>query len=107
MQDILFDITTREIVLIGAGDNSDFETTGNPSIQNGGILLYSRGANIDLPMVGIGLIPDVINGPVSDFTFEMNRWRAQAIADQATLARWTPQKISSGAIASLTEISYL
>ena len=85
MDDILFDITTREIVL----RNNDFDTTDNPSVQNGGILLYGRGMNPLLPMYGIGLIPEVIDGNTRDLVYELNRWQAMALLDGATLAKWS------------------
>lgn len=85
MNDIAFDITTREIFM----QKDDFLTTTNPSVQNGGILLYGRGMNPLLPMFGIGLIPEVIEGNTRDFTYELNRWQAMAILDGATLAKWT------------------
>jgi hypothetical protein len=85
MKDLQFDIITREIVMV----NNDFATTKNPSIQNGGILLYSKGANPLLPLFGIGLIPEVIEGNAKVLTYEMNRWKFQAVQDGATLAQWS------------------
>lgn len=102
MQDLQFDIVTRELVM----DKNDFVITKNPSIQNGGNLLYSRGANPLLPMYGIGLIPEVIEGNAKVLTYEMNRWKFQAVQDGATLAQWTAtpgQRNSSTEI----DISYL
>ena len=99
--DILFDITTREIVF----KNNDFETTENASVQNGGILLYSKAANPLVPMNGVGIL-DVINGDMSNATFELNRWQTQAKNDGATIATWTAEP-KNGSAKILTEISYL
>lgn len=80
MDDILFDIVNREIVISGAGSNSDFELTTNPSVQNGGSLMYSRGANIALPIFGIG-VEDFINGNMTNAAKELARWQQQVIQD--------------------------
>lgn len=91
MNDILFDVSTREIVMVG----NDFAQTPDPSVQNGGILLYGRCFNPLLPMFGIGLTPEIINGNTRDLTYEQNRWVSQAVLDGATIASWsgttTPQ----------------
>ena len=102
MDDLLFDIIAREIVM----DANDFSTTSNPSVQNAGIIAYSRGANPLLPMMGIGLTPQVVNGSVKEFVFELNRWQAQTLGDGATLAKWSITPSVSSA-ATLMEASYL
>lgn len=99
--DIQFDITTREIVF----KNNDFELTKNASVQNGGILLYSRGANPVSPMLGVGIL-DIINGNMTRATFELNRWQAQAKNDGATIAAWTAEPLN-GSANILTEVSYV
>lgn len=83
MNDILFDIVNREIVL----KKNDFELTANPSVQNGGILLYSRCGNPDLPMLGVGII-EIIGAGGSKEAYEMNRWQAQTLGDGASIAKW-------------------
>jgi hypothetical protein len=93
--------------MTGSGANSDFEMTNNPSVQNGGNLLYSEGANPLAPMFGVGLIPEVIGGPVPDFVVEMNRWVSQALLDGATLSRWSTKPVNGNNISMLTEVSYL
>lgn len=103
MLDIAFDIGTREIVL----KNNDFKLTDNPSVQNGGIIEASKGANPLQPMLGIGLLPGIIGGPVRRLTYEMNRWRAQVVADGATLAIWTPGPMIARNATVKTKISYL
>lgn len=102
MNDLEFDIVTRELVMV----KGDFATTTNPSVQNGGSILYSRGANPLAPMIGIGLIPEVIEGTPKVLTYELNRWQSMAYADGATLAQWTaiPSPRNSDV---LTDISYL
>lgn len=102
MQDLQFDIVTRELVM----KNNDFVLTANPSVQNGGNLLYSRGANPLLPMFGIGLIPEIIEGNPKVLTYEMNRWKFQAIQDGATLAEWTATPSARNST-TLTDISYI
>ena len=88
MEDISFDITIREIQFVDGTPASDFLLTGNPSVQNGGNVLLSRGANPLLPMFGIDVL-QVIGGPASVLTTQMNRWKNQAILDGATLAKWS------------------
>jgi len=102
MQDIWFDIVAREIVL----QNNDFELTTNPSVQNGGNVLYSRAANPLAPMVGIGIL-EIIGGNGSKAAYEMNRWQAQMITDGATLAVWTATNEPGNNIEISTEQSYL
>lgn len=88
MQDILFDIITREVVMFKeATPTEDMKLTSNPSVQNGGILLFSRCANVTNPIPGIGM-EQVMNGNSYNATFEMNRWKQQCLADGATLATW-------------------
>lgn len=81
MMDLLFDITQREIVL-SKGSHGDFVTTSNPSVQNGGMLLFSRGCNLSNPMMGIG-IEEIVNAGAGapTATYEMNRWKAQVALD--------------------------
>lgn len=102
MKCLKFDPATREIVR----KNNDFVLTDNPSAQNAGIILFSKGAFPLDPMLGIGLVPQVINGPAPAFTFEMNRWQAQVINDGATRARWSNKFINNVADVDL-KISYL
>lgn len=100
MLDILFDIKAREIVFA----NNDFATTTNPSVQNGGILLYARVFNNQAIMSGVGMI-DVLNSKMDKVAFELNRWQAQAKLDGATLAAWTANNVGPDAIIE-TDISY-
>jgi len=100
MKDILFDITTREIVM----KNNDFATTENPSVQNGGIILYSQCANPLVPMMGVGIL-NIINGNMTKAAYELNRWQAQAKTDGATIATWTAEPIGGSANIH-TDISY-
>lgn len=100
MQDIFFDIVNREIVLSA----NDFETTVNPSIQNGGIILYSRGAHLQTPMVGISIL-EVINSDRLKRTYELNRWQQQVVEDGGK-ARWSiPATANPDGI--FTEVNYL
>lgn len=103
MLDIKFDIATREIVI----KDNDFALTDNPSVQNGGIIEVSKGANPLQPMLGIGLLPGIIGGPVRRLTFEMNRWRSQVVNDGATLAVWIPGPMIGKNAKVETKISYL
>ena len=84
MLDLAFDIETREVQT----ENGDFQIAENPSIQNGGILLYSQNALILNPTLGIG-INGVIGSPVSKVAYEMNRWKKQAMDDSAKNASYT------------------
>lgn len=104
--DISFDITQREISMFGSGASSDFQTTTNPSVQNGGIALFSLCADPLFPMFGIGLVPQIINGPQTDLAYELNRWVAMAILDGATLAKWTSVQQGGNAVPDI-QISYL
>lgn len=101
MNDLLFDIVTRELVM---ADN-DLVTTSNPSVQNGGILLFSRCAFINNPMIGVGM-EQTIGGSPANATFELNRWKQQAIADGATLATWNAS-YPNGNLTFETNQSYL
>lgn len=101
MKDIEFDIVNREIVL----SYNDFATELNPSVQNGGIMLNSRAANVEDPMAGIGL-EEVINADMAKLTYEMNRWAQMCIDDGATLARWNIEKSGSDALIA-QEVSYV
>jgi|ERR1035437_1207095 hypothetical protein len=86
MLDIKFDIVAREIIWLDTDPNG-FVLTDNPSEQNGGILQFSRAAILQSPISGIG-IEEVINSGITKTTYEMNRWKNQAIADGATVANW-------------------
>ena len=94
--DIQFDPVAREIVLTAPlGSSSlDFVTTTNPSVQNGAILQYSRATNLVNPIFGIGM-EQIFGSDMTILAKEMNRWKAQAILDGATLAKWT-SKILDG-----------
>jgi len=98
MNDIEFDVITREIKMTTTGD---FSVTANPSVQNGGIILLSRCAYINNPMLGIGL-EDVINAPTSKTAYELNRWQNECVQDGATIAQYT---INAPKVQ--TDISYL
>jgi hypothetical protein len=102
MFDILFDITTREIVM----NNNDFATTANPSVQNGGIALYSRCANLRFPMFGIG-VEDLMNGDMTKAAYEMNRWQVMTKNDGADIARWSAAPFAGNQVAIQTEVSYV
>ena len=80
MEDILFDIVTREIVITGQGDNSDFELTQNPSVQNGGIIMYGRGFNIYSPIYGIA-VQEFLNGNMTNAAVQLARWKQMVQAD--------------------------
>lgn len=80
MEDILFDLITREIVFNGIGSNSDFELTQNPSVQNGGIIMYSRAANIYSPIFGIA-VEQFMNGNQTNAAKELARWKQQVSQD--------------------------
>lgn len=101
MEDIKFDIVTREIVM----KNNDFALQSNPSVQNGGIALYSRAAIVSTPMFGID-VEDIMNADMTKTAYEMNRWQSMVKGDGATIARWSA--IANGNDADIsTEISYL
>jgi hypothetical protein len=102
VQDIEFDIVTREIVL----KNNDFSLQTNPSVQNGGISLYSRADNLRFPMFGIGA-EDMINANMSKVAFEMNRWKVMVSNDGAIIARWSAVQLAGSQVGINTEISYL
>lgn len=104
MLDLLFDITKREIVL-SKGTHGDFVTTTNPSIQNGGGLAYSRGANLRKPMMGIG-IEEIVNAGagVSTATAEMNRWKSQVALDGG---RGTWKTLPGPAFTFQIDVNYL
>lgn len=108
MLDFLFDIIKREIVL-SQGTHGDFVTTVNPSVQNGGALLYSRGTNLRNLIAGID-INTIVNGGAGSPApaFELNRWKAQALNDGATKAKWTAGDVQFNADFQFTTIiSYL
>lgn len=108
MQDFLFDIVAREIVLTD-GTHGDFVTTTNPSVQDGGAILYSRGVNLRNPMVGID-IDSIVNGGAGSPTpaFDLNRWKSQALTDGATTAKWTAGAVQpNGEFAYTIQVSYL
>lgn len=106
MLDIQFDITTREILLSAplGSDSLDVITTDNPSVQNGGILLYARCPNVVYPMFGIG-IEDIINTNSAAAAFEMNRWQQQTKLDGATIAKWSATT-QGNAITIQQKVSY-
>lgn len=101
MTDLLFDITSRELVM----NNNDLVITENPSVQCGGILLFSRCAFINNPMIGVGM-EQTMGGSPANATFELNRWKQQAIADGATLATWNASYPNSK-LTFVTNQSYL
>jgi hypothetical protein len=106
MLDIEFDIVTREVVLsapLGSA-SMDILTTPNPSVQNGGILLYGRCLNCVYPIFGIG-IEDSINSNTSQAAFELNRWQQQCKIDGATFAKWAA-KTNGANIEIAQKISY-
>lgn len=108
MLNFLFDIVAREIVL-SKGSHGDFVTTANPSIQDGGALLYSKGTNLRNLMAGVD-INTIVNGGAGSATpaHELNRWQAQALNDGATIAKWTSTPVQpTGQFAFTSEISYL
>lgn len=104
MQDIAFDIATREIIMTKG--NADFAQTSNPSVQNGGIFQYGKGFNPLAPMDGIGFFPDVMGGGEIEITYQMNRWMGQVKTDGATLAKWAATMVNNNATVT-TQISYL
>ena len=108
MYDIEFDITARDIVLTAPlfSGVEDFATTNNPSAQNLGNLLFSRCSNTTWPMVGIGM-EEVIGSDLTKTAYEMNRWKAQAILDGATVAKWTALTVPPNTVDVLVEGSYL
>lgn len=108
MLDFLFDIVAREIVLT-QGTHGDFVTTTNPSVQDGGALLYSRGVNLRNLMAGID-IDSIINGGAGSPApaFELNRWKSQALNDGATVAKWNAGTVQpNGEFAFTVQVSYL
>lgn len=108
MLDIVFDIITREIVMTGSGVTSDFATTDNPSVQNGGILLRSKVAVLTNPMYGIGLPEQVMGSHASVVTAELNRWKAMCIKDGGTLAKWAATVSPQGVLTlNSIEVDYL
>ena len=84
MTDLEFDITTRELVV----ENGDFKHTSKPSVQYGGIIRDSRCAFLRTPTIGVG-IQEIINSPISEVNYEMNRWKQMCIADGAKVADFT------------------
>jgi hypothetical protein len=99
--DIQFDIVTREIVM----KDNDFTTTENPSVQNGGILLYSRCTNLGQPMAGIGM-EEVIGADMTKTAYELNRWQQMAKDDGATIAKWSAIQLPNNVVGFQTEVSY-
>ena len=106
MYDILFDTVKRDIVMTGSGDTGDFATTTNPSVQNGGILLYSRCAVLTNPMYGIG-VEQLMNAHPAVAVSEMNRWQAMCKQDGATLAKWSGSANAEDLFVETTQVSYL
>ena len=101
--DLFFDATTRELVL----NDGDFSLTQNASTQNGNIILFSHGAFVKTPTLGIG-VENIINAPTDKITLEMNRWASQCSADKASLATWNFQVVDPkiNSIAINTTIHY-
>lgn len=102
MYDIQFDVVTREIVM----KDNDFLTTSNPSIQNGGILLYSRCCHLSHPMAGIG-VEEVMGSDLTKTTFEMNRWQQMVKDDSATKVGWKAVPNVGNEIIIEVEVSYV
>ena len=73
MKDLFFNINTRDI-------STTEPFTTNPSVQNAGILKEARCFSPLQPVWGIGL-GNIINGPVQNVNFEMNRWKDQIQKD--------------------------
>lgn len=78
MLDLVFNPITRDMPLTA---NGDFETTSDPSTQNGAIILESRTAVLANPAVGIGFNSQVLGDDVANATFELNRCVGQIRAD--------------------------
>jgi hypothetical protein len=102
LQDIKFDIVTREIVM----KDNDFALQTNPSVQNGGIALYSRADNLRFPMFGVG-VEDMMNANMTRVAYEMNRWKVMASNDGAIIARWSAVPIAGSQVGISTDVSYL
>ena len=107
MYDLQFDIETRELVLTAplGSESLDVVTTNNPSVQNGGILLYGRCINCVYPMFGVG-IEDAINSTTSNAAYEMNRWQQMCKNDGGTLVKWTATQQGPN-YEIVQEVSYL
>lgn len=86
--------------------NNDFALQSNPSVQNGGIALYSRADNLRFPMFGIG-VEDMMNANMSKVAFEMNRWKVMVTNDGAIIARWSAAPLSGSQVSINTEVSYV
>lgn len=108
MNDILFDIITREIVLTDSlfTTDLDFKTTDNPSVQNGGICLFGRCINLSYPMFGIGM-EEPMGANMNKMAYELNRWQTQVKNDGATVATWKAVYIQPNKADFETDISYL
>lgn len=102
MLDLKFDIVTREIVM----QDGDFSLQSNPSVQNGGIALYSRADILSVPMFGIG-VEDMVNAGMTKVTYEMNRWKTMVANDGATVAKWSAVTVAGNQAGIQWEISYL
>lgn len=105
MQDLNFDIVDRDLVMTS---DMDFAVTENPSVQNSGIIQYSRVSFPTNPMLGIGM-EDAVNANNTKTAYEMNRWQGQCLQDGATLAKWSSNIISGGSLNTikiLTQVSY-
>ena len=102
MLDVTFDLVTREIVI----KNNDFALQTNPSVQNGGIALYSRADNLRFPMFGIG-IEDMMNAGMTKVAYELNRWKIMVANDGAAIVRWSAVPYQGNTAAISTEVSYL
>ena len=85
--------------------DSDFKITKNPSIQNGGIMLYSHCSNLLNPVAGIGM-QELIGGNMTKVAYELNRWQTMAKNDGASIARWAAAPYGGNEVAITTEVSY-
>ena len=84
MNDIFFDITTMELVI----KDGDFVLNPNPSVQNGGLILYTKNAFLNTPLLGIG-INSMRNLSKNDNLKSLYTWQQQVIADGAESASAT------------------
>ena len=81
MSDIKFDIETMELVI----ENGDFVLELNPSVQNGGLILYTKNAFLIYPLLGIG-INSMRNLNQSQIQKLLYKWQSQVVADGANSA---------------------
>lgn len=101
--DILFNSVTREIVF---ASNGDFETTDNPSVQNGAIILEARVFNIQKPQYGIGFNSQIIGGPRSQAALQLNRW-VQQIQSEGAKAKWNALQANNADFSFEADVNYL